>query len=92
MRPEEESRPATLAGWAGALAILATLGMAVYLVLRLRQTDLVLHLYVVTVGICGVVALADRALRRLRFDDGPSLVGRLRRRPRRQRPERVRSL
>ena len=92
MRPEAESPPATLAGWAGALAILATLATAAYLVLRLRQTDLVLHLYVVTVGICGVVALADRALRGLRFDDGPSLVARLRRRPPRLHPERVRSL
>jgi hypothetical protein len=46
----------------------------------------------VTVATCGVVALADRALRGLRFDDGPTVVARLRRRRPRWRPERVRSL
>ncbi|TMF88231.1 MAG: hypothetical protein E6I08_08085 [Chloroflexi bacterium] len=92
MRPEEESPASTLAGWAGAVAVLATMGTAAYLLLRLRQTDLVLHLYVVTLGVCGVVGLADRAFRRLRVDDGPSLIARIRRRPPRLHPERVRSL
>jgi len=73
------------------IAILATLGAAAYLVLRLRNTDLVLHLYVVTMAACGTVALADRALHGLRFDDGRSVLARLRRRPRLH-PERVRSL
>ncbi|HEX6350198.1 MAG TPA: hypothetical protein VF160_12505 [Candidatus Dormibacteraeota bacterium] len=92
MRPEREAAPATVAGWAGAIALLATVGAAVYLVLRLRNTDLVLHLYVVTLATCGTLALTDRALRGLRFDDGLSLVARLRRRPPRLQPERVRSL
>ena len=92
MQPEEPTSRATAAGWAGAIAILATVGIAVYLVVRLRNTDVALHLYVVTMAVCGSVALADRALRGLRFEDGPSLIARLRRRAKRVPPERVRSL
>lgn len=91
MRAEERRAPNTAAGWAAAAGIVATIGIAAFLVLRLRATELALHLYVVTVATCGAVGLADRALRGLRFEDGRSLVARLRRRPR-PRPERVRSL
>ena len=63
MRPEERASRATAAGGAGAIAILATVGIAVYLVVRLRNTDVALHFYVVAMAVCGSVALADRALR-----------------------------
>lgn len=92
MPPEEGESRATAAGWAGAIAILASAGISAYLIARLRNTDVALHVYVVTLAVCGSVALADRALRGLRFDDGLPLIARLRRRPRRPHPERVRSL
>jgi hypothetical protein len=92
LQPEERVSGATAAGWAGAIAILATVGIAAYLVVRLRNSDVALHLYVVTMAVCGSVALADRALRGLRFEDGLPLIARLRRRSRRIHPERVRSL
>lgn len=72
--------------------MLATLTIGAFLVLRLRNTDLALHLYVVAMAACGTVALADRAFRGLHFDDGRSLIARLRRRRPRHYPERVRSL
>jgi hypothetical protein len=92
LRPDERASRATAGGWAGAIAILATVGIAAYLVVRLRNTDVALHFYVVTMAVCGSVVLADRALRGLRFEDGLPLIARLRRRSRRIHPERVRSL
>jgi len=89
---EEREAPGTAAGWAAATALVATVAIAVFLVLRLRASEVALHLYVVTVATCGLVALADRALRGLRFDDGRTLVARLRGRRLGQRPEPVRSL
>ena len=83
MRPDERASRATAGGWAGAIAILATVGIAAYLVVRLRNTDVALHFYVVTMAVCGSVVLADRALRGLRFEDGLPLIARLRRRSRR---------
>ena len=92
MRAEDRRPQSTPAGWALAAAIVATIGIAIFLVLRLRGTDLALHLYVVAIATCGVVALADRALRGMRFDDGRTLAARLRTRRRHSLPERVRSL
>ncbi|MEP7105134.1 MAG: hypothetical protein ABI838_04740 [Chloroflexota bacterium] len=92
MRAEGRRPQSTATGWALAAAIVATIGIAIFLVLRLRATDVVLHLYVVTIAACGVVALADQALRGMRFDDGRTLPARLRTRRRRPGPERVRSL
>lgn len=89
MQPAERR---TFASRAAALAFLATAGFAAFLLLRFRQVELAVHLYLVGMAALLSAVLAERALRRLRLADAPSLLARWRARPRRWRPDRVRQL
>ena len=82
----------TFGGRVGALVFLATLVMIAFLVLRFRQVDLAVHLYVVVLAAAFSALLAERALREIRWDDAPSLLARLRARRRPWPPDRVRQL
>lgn len=82
----------TFASRVGALAFVATVALVAFLVLRFRQVELAVHLYLVAIAAMAGAVLAERALRGLRWADAPSLIARLRSRPRRWRPDRVRQL
>jgi len=82
----------TFASRIGAMAFLATIAFAVFLVLRFRQVEVAVHLYLVVMAAALSAVLAERALRGLRWEDVPSLVARLRARRRPWRADRVRQL
>jgi hypothetical protein len=74
------------------MAFLVTIAFVVFLVLRFRQVEVAVHLYLVAMAAAVSAVLAERALRGLRWDDVPSLVTRLRARRRPWRTDRVRQL
>ena len=82
----------TFAARAGAVAFLATVAFIAFLVLRFRQVEVAVHLYLVAMAAALSAVLAERALRGIRWEDAPSLLARLRDRRRPWRPDRVRQL
>ncbi len=87
------AEPRTFANRLAALAFLGTAALVVFLLLRLRQVELAVHLYLVLIAAVVGGVLAERALRDMRYrPEAPSLLGRWRARQRPWKPERVRQL
>ena len=80
-----------LQGRVQALALVASAALAVYLVLRFRQVELAVHLYLVALAALAAVLVVDRALAGFRLADPPTILARLRRPPA-PRPERPRQI
>lgn len=86
-----EPRRGGLRGRVQALALIATVAFAAFLVLRFRQVDLALHLYLVVLAALAAVLVIERALAGVRLADPPSGLRTLRGR-RRHHPERPRAI
>ena len=80
-----------LQGRVQALALVATVAFAVFLVLRFRQVELAVHLYLVTLAALAAVLVVERALAGVRLADPPTVLSRLRRPPA-PRPDRPRPI
>lgn len=90
MQPAE---PHTFVSRLAALAFLATAVLAFFLLVRFRQVELAVHLYLVVMATAIAATVAERALREVRYrPEAPSLLDRWRARQRPSRPERVRQL
>ncbi len=89
MSPAEE---AGAGGRVAAAGLVVTTVLAVFLILRFRQVELAVHLYLVALAGLGSALVGGRALGRLAWAQGPSLTRWLRERRRRWHPERVRQL
>lgn len=74
-----------------ALGLIATVAFVAFLVLRFRQVELALHLYLVVLAALAAVLVLERALGGVRLADPPSILTTFRR-PRSQRAERPRAI